>query len=64
MGLSYPLGRLLYVYIDKPPGESLPGVVEEFVRYALSREGQWRVVRSGYIPLPPYLIEKQLQLLD
>ena len=61
---SYPLGRRLYIYIDKPPGKSMPKAVEEFLRFVLSREGQWTVAKNGYIPLPPYLLEKQLQLVD
>lgn len=49
---DYPLGRALYIYVVKPPSEMLPAVVEEFVQFILSYEGQRIVVKSGYIPLP------------
>ncbi|MBO1319124.1 PstS family phosphate ABC transporter substrate-binding protein [Acanthopleuribacter pedis] len=49
---EYPLGRALYIYVVKPPSEMLPAVVEEFVQFILSYEGQRIVVKSGYIPLP------------
>ena len=60
---KYPLGRLLYVYIDKKPNEPLPTAVEQFLIFALSKEGQETVIKSGYIPLPNKLVQKQLVLL-
>jgi len=61
---EYPLSRLLYIYVALKPGARLPLAVEEFLLYALSREGQAMVARSGYIPLPAPLAEKQVRLLD
>lgn len=49
---KYPLARMLYIYVAKKPGEPLPKVVEEFLKYALSKEGQQVVVKDGYDPLP------------
>lgn len=60
---SYPLSRTLYIYVAKKPGQPLPKVVEEFLRYALSREGQEVVVKDGYDPLPAKLVEEQLKAL-
>lgn len=60
---KYPLGRLLYVYVAKKPNEPLPAGVKEFIRYALSKEGQEVVVKDGYLPLPAALAAKQLELL-
>lgn len=60
---SYPLSRMLYVYVAKKPGQPLPKVVEEFLRYALSKEGQEVVVKDGYDPLPAKLVEEQLKAL-
>ena len=60
---SYPLGRLLLIYVAKKPNQPLPVVVEQFLRYVLSREGQEVVVKSGYIPLPAKLAQKQADLL-
>ena len=60
---SYPLGRALYVYIAKKPGEPAPKLAEEFIKFVLSREGQEIVIKDGYGPLPVKGIEKQLGLL-
>lgn len=60
---KYPLGRMLYVYVNKEPNKPLPAVVEQFLRYVLSKEGQEIVVKSGYIPLPAKVAAKQLDPL-
>ncbi len=61
---NYPLGRLLLVYVDKKPNQPLPQGVAEFLRFALSREGQETVIKSGYIPLPAAVAAKQLALIN
>lgn len=61
---KYPLGRALYVYINKKPNEPAPPVVKEFIKYVLSKEGQEAVVKDGYGPLPVSVIEKQLKLIE
>ncbi|MBN1396103.1 MAG: phosphate ABC transporter substrate-binding protein [Pirellulales bacterium] len=61
---TYPLGRSLYVYIAKKPGEPAPKLVEEFIKFILSREGQQIVIKDGYGPLPAKAVEKQLELLE
>ncbi len=61
---TYPLGRLLLIYVDKKPNRPLPDVMRELLRFALSRQGQEIVVESGYIPLPARLVERQLELLE
>ncbi|MHB1400278.1 MAG: PstS family phosphate ABC transporter substrate-binding protein [Trichloromonadaceae bacterium] len=60
---KYPLGRMLYVYVAQKPNEPLPVAVKEFLKYALSKEGQEVVVKDGYLPLPAEVAEKQLTLL-
>ena len=60
---SYPLSRMLYIYVAKKPGQPLPKVIEEFLRYALSREGQEIVVKDGYDPLTAKLVDHQLKAL-
>ncbi|MHB8121606.1 MAG: PstS family phosphate ABC transporter substrate-binding protein [Desulfuromonadaceae bacterium] len=60
---KYPLSRMLYVYVAKKPGQPLPKVVEEFLRYALSKEGQQVVVKDGYDPLTAKLVDVQLKAL-
>lgn len=57
---KYPLGRMLYLYVAKKPNEPLPKLVEEFLKYVLSKEGQEVVVKDGYLPLPAKVVEDQL----
>lgn len=61
---KYPLGRLLYIYVGKEPNKPLPTLVKEFLKYALSKEGQEIVVKDGYLPLTEAVVKKQLALLD
>ncbi len=60
---AYPLGRTLYIYVAKKPGEPMPKLVEEFLKFVLSHEGQEVVVKDGYGPLPAKVVEKQLDFL-
>ena len=60
---TYPLGRTLYVYVAKKPGEPMPKLIEEFLKFVLSRQGQEIVVKDGYGPLPAKVLDKQLGLL-
>lgn len=60
---TYPLARLLYLYVDKRPNESLTGTVAEFVRFALSVEGQEIVRHSGYIPLTLDVAKREQNVL-
>lgn len=59
----YPLGRALYIYVAKNPREPLPKLIEEFLKFVLSREGQEIVAKDGYGPLPAKVIQEQLRLL-
>ncbi len=49
---QYPLARFLYIYVNKKPGEQLDPLIQEFVRFVLSKEGQQIVIKDGYFPLP------------
>ncbi|MFW5843709.1 MAG: PstS family phosphate ABC transporter substrate-binding protein [Spirochaetota bacterium] len=60
---DYPLARLLYVYINKDPNRPLDALTYEFLRFALSRQGQGAVVRDGFYPLPASLAEETLESL-
>ena len=48
----YPLGRFLYVYVNKNPGQPMDKLTGEFLRFVLSKAGQEVVVKDGYFPLP------------
>lgn len=60
---TYPLSRMLYIYVAKQPGKPLPKVTEEFLKYVLSKEGQQVVVKDGYDPLTSKLVDNQLKNL-
>lgn len=57
---KYPLGRFLYVYVNKHPNKPLSPIEREFITMVLSKTGQQVVVKDGYIPLPAKVIDKAL----
>lgn len=60
---KYPLGRFLYVYVNKKPNEPLDNLTKEFLKLVLSHQGQETVVKDGYFPLPASVIEEELAKL-
>ncbi|MBT1071253.1 PstS family phosphate ABC transporter substrate-binding protein [Pelotalea chapellei] len=60
---KYPMSRMLYIYVAKKPGRPLPKLVEQFLEYVLSKEGQEIVVKDGYDPLTAKLADTQLKQL-
>ncbi|MGE5708791.1 MAG: PstS family phosphate ABC transporter substrate-binding protein [Nitrospira sp.] len=50
---TYPLRRVLYLYIDKSPKTPLPAAVQEFLMFIMSYDGQQAVMKAGFFPLPP-----------
>lgn len=60
---DYPLSRLLFIYVNKAPNQPLDTLTAEFLRFALSREGQAIVERAGFFSLPaPFAGEQRNQL--
>jgi phosphate transport system substrate-binding protein len=58
---TYPLSRQIFIFANRPPGQPLPAALREFVRYALSREGQQAVADDGiFMPLPAAVVEREL----
>jgi phosphate transport system substrate-binding protein len=49
---TYPLARVLYVYVNKKPNQPLPPLEREFFKLVLSKEGQQVVVKDGFVPMP------------
>ena len=50
----YPLTRTIFVFVRRPPGQSLDPALREFLRYLLSRQGQQAVADdpANFLPLP------------
>jgi phosphate transport system substrate-binding protein len=42
----------------------LDPLVEHFLRYVLSREGQEIVVKDGFIPLAPEIVDTEMRKLE
>jgi phosphate transport system substrate-binding protein len=61
---SYPLGRFLYVYINKAPNKPLDPLVMEFVKFILSKQGQQVVIKDGYDPLPANIVAEELNKIQ
>lgn len=61
---QYPLARLLYIYVNKPPDQPLAPLEREFLRLVLSREGQGIILKDGYVPLPLSRVRDSLKLLE
>ncbi len=60
---AYVLSRYLYIYINKDPKGQIDPLIREFLKFALSREGQEVVVKDGYMPLTAAIAKKQLDVL-
>jgi phosphate transport system substrate-binding protein len=58
---AYPLARFLYVYVNKAPNKPLSPLVEEFLKYVYSKEGQMVVIKDGYFPLSAKMVESQIK---
>jgi len=62
---SYPLSRLIYFNGNAEPGEGLDPVLEEFVRFILSRNGQEIVLDQAiYLPLRNPQVVNSLAMLS
>ena len=57
---TYPLSRNLYLYVNLPPGETLPPAEQAFIELIFSDEGQQIVRAAGFVPLPQALRQPPL----
>jgi phosphate transport system substrate-binding protein len=66
MDHSYPLTRIVTLFLDRPPGQPVRPELREFVRYILSREGQRAVLEEGggYLPMLAPAAARELRKLD
>lgn len=56
---AYPLSRMLYIYVNKPPASALPAAVRELLRFICTEPGQAVVARDGNYPLSAALASKE-----
>lgn len=49
---DYPLGRFLFLYINKKPGAPVDTLTGEFIKFIVAKEGQEIVLKDGYYPVP------------
>ena len=61
---SYPLSRILYVYVNKAPNKPLSPMELEFFKMVLSKSGQQVTEKDGYVALPAALAAKELDKLQ
>jgi len=62
---TYPLFNEFYFYTSVAPGTKMDPMVEEFIRFVLSKEGQEEVQRDGkYLPLTAEVVRDMLKKLD
>jgi phosphate transport system substrate-binding protein len=62
---TYPLTRVISMFLNRTPGQSVDPKVREFLRYILSNQGQAAVVQDGdYLPLTARVIQEQMKKLD
>jgi phosphate transport system substrate-binding protein len=60
---DYPIARYLYVYINKDPVKGVDSLVEEFIKFVLSKQGQQMVVKDGYYPINSKKEQEMFDLL-
>ena len=61
---DYPLSRFLYVFVNRDPKKPFDPLTKEFLKMALSKEGQEAVVKDGYYPLPGEVALEELTALS
>lgn len=61
---TYPLTRTFTALVDRAPGRPTEPVVREFLRFALSREGQAEAIALGFIPVSAEEARKTVRILD
>lgn len=54
---KYPLSRFLYIYVNKEPGKPLDKLIQQFIAFVQSQQGQKIVVKDGYFPLPAQVVK-------
>lgn len=61
---NYPLARLIFLDVIRYPGKPINPLAKEFIRVALSKEGQEAEARTLYMPLPAATVRESLRKLE
>lgn len=61
---TYPLARVLYVYVNKKPNQPLNPLEREFFKMVLSKQGQEVVIKDGFVPVPAAMATRFLSALN
>jgi len=61
---SYPLARVLYVYVNKKPNQPLAPLEREFFKMVLSKQGQEVTIKDGFVPVPAALAQRFLASMN
>ena len=61
---TYPLARVLYVYVNKKPNQPLAPLEREFFKMVLSKQGQEVTIKDGFVPVPATLATRFLSALN
>ena len=66
MDHSYPLTRIITMFLDRAPRKPLAPHIREFMRYVLSREAEETVLRvgGGYLPMLTPEARRELKKLE
>jgi phosphate transport system substrate-binding protein len=61
---TYPLARVLYVYVNKRPNQPLPPLEREFFKMVLSKQGQQVVIKDGFVPVPARMAAQAVEAIS
>jgi phosphate transport system substrate-binding protein len=56
---KYPIARFLYIYVNLDPNKPADPLIQQFMAFVLSKQGQEIVVKDGYFPLIPKMQAEQ-----
>jgi phosphate transport system substrate-binding protein len=61
---KYPLSRFLLLYVNKAPNKPLDPMIDQFLHFILSQQGQEIVVKDGYLPISATVVKREVAKLN